>query len=400
MSFENYDFERISYDDFVKARGLVYFLRKMDPKKSRRSFVVSDSSLLLNKTEDISLLKTNTNYYKDPLIENIIKERRLISINTNYPSWEDLLSARTKSKFKVNLLALGDVGSNLAIGLRLLGGDSLSSLNIYDRNENNLNRWFHELNQITIPFNERALAPVGKVKYDELFDCDIFVFCASKGIPSLDSGVKDVRMAQFKSNSGIISEYARMAREKNFRGIFAVVSDPVDLLCKVVFLESNKNDLGELDFKGLAPEQIIGYGLGVMNARAAFYADKLGFYDEYVDEGRVFGPHGKGLICANSISNYDDIRSKELTQAVINANLVIRDFGYKPYIAPSLSSGSISLIHTMESKWFYGSSYMGGSYIGSRCRYINNSIEIERLDLPDKLYARIKATNKKLADII
>jgi len=122
----------------------------------------------------------------------------------------------------------------------------------------------------------------------------MFVFCASKGVPPIDSQVDDVRMAQFEANKEIITEYAVMARDENFKGIFAVVSDPVDLLCKVAFLESNKNDKGNLDFNGLASNQIIGYGLGVMNARACYHAKKSKDTLHFIKEGRVFGPMGKG----------------------------------------------------------------------------------------------------------
>lgn len=400
ISFDNYNFEKISYEDLKKNQGRLYFLRRLDPLYSRRSFLISDSSLLLNKKEDLKLLKLGEDFYRDSYLEALIKEKRLISINTNYPKWEEVLFKKKPDKYRVNLLALGDVGSNLAIGLRLLGGDSISSLNIYDRNENNLNRWFHELNQINVPFKENSLPIVRKLDSKELFDCDIFIFCASKGIPTLDSDIKDVRMAQFEANSKIVKEYALMAREKGFEGIFALVSDPVDLLCKVAFLESNKSPSGDLDFQGMAAEQIIGYGLGVMNGRASFYADQMGWGEDYINEARVFGPHGEGLVCANSIENYDEELSDQLTESVLNANLVVRSFGYKPYIAPSLSSGSISLVHTMTSKWFYGSTYMGGAYIGSKCRLINNTIELERLDLPDSLYERLVATNKKLVDLL
>ena len=91
----------------------------------------------------------------------------------------------------------------------------------------------------------------------------------------MGSDITDVRMAQFKSNSEIIGEYSKLARERNFQGIFAVVSDPVDLLCKVAFLESNKDNEGNMDFKGLSSDQIIGYGLGVMNGRACFMQSSL-----------------------------------------------------------------------------------------------------------------------------
>ena len=58
----------------------------------------------------------------------------------------------------------------------------------------------------------------------------------------------------------------RMARENHFQGLFCVVSDPVDPLCRAVLLESNKNEAGELDGQGLFPHQVRGFGLGVMNA--------------------------------------------------------------------------------------------------------------------------------------
>ena len=99
---------------------------------------------------------------------------------------------------------------------------------------------------------KEALPPVNPLKKEELFHCHMFIFCASKGIPPVGSDIQDVRMAQFESNSKIIKEYAIMAREMRFKGVFAVVSDPVDLLCKVAFLESNKDENGNYDFKGIS----------------------------------------------------------------------------------------------------------------------------------------------------
>lgn len=64
-------------------------------------------------------------------------------------------------------------------------------------------------------------------------------------------------------------------QKQNFKGIFAVVSDPVDLLCRAAFIESNKNPDGTFNFSGLSSDKIFGYGLGVMYARAAYYAEKI-----------------------------------------------------------------------------------------------------------------------------
>lgn len=310
------------------------------------------------------------------------------------------IKKQKKKKWRLNLIALGDVGSTLLIGLRLLGGELVDSIGIYDRNENKVNRWEHELNQIRIPFGKKD-SPEIKIIYEEdLFNCDMFIFCASKGIPPVGSKIEDVRMVQFESNSKIIEEYSKIARDSNFEGIFAVVSDPVDLLCKVAFLKSNEDIHGNVDFLGLSSDQIIGYGLGVMNARALYYSEKSTDTKEYLIEGRVFGPHGEGLIVANSIENYDDKKSVDLTNKVITANLKVREFGYKPFVAPALSSGTLSILSTIKGDYFYGATYMNSIYMGSSCRLLDSGIQVEQYTLPPLLKNRIINTYNRLENII
>lgn len=404
FSLEKYEyFNSITEEEIKSQDGKIYFLRKLDPFKSRQNFLVNHPSLLFTEEEGINLLLLDGSNCFDSIpkwIIDKINKNNVVSINTNYPNWEDVLYLEKKKKWRVNLIALGDVGSTLAIGLRLLGEETIESIGIYDRNENRLQRWEYELNQIRRPLDERAFPRVEKVHESELFNCDMFIFCASKGIPPVGSQVKDVRMAQFNSNSDIIKEYAILARKGKFKGIFAVVSDPVDLLCKVAFLESNKDEEGSLDFKGLASNQIIGYGLGVMNGRAAYYAEKSQDTIHYLDEGRAFGPHGEGLIIANSIENYNEQLSDYLTDKTINANKDVRALGYKPYVAPSLSSGALSIISTINGNWFYGSTYMGEAYIGSKCRLVDNQLEIEQLPLPKNLFSKINSTYERLVSII
>jgi hypothetical protein len=54
----------------------------------------------------------------------------------------------------------------------------------------------------------------------------------------------------------------------------------------------------------------------------------------------------------------------------------------------------------MSGDWFYGSTYMGGAYIGAKCRLINNNIEVEKLNLPEPLFSKIKAAYERLVKII
>ena len=99
-----------------------------------------------------------------------------------------------------------------------------------------------------------------------------------------------------------------------------MVSDPVDPLCRAAWLESNRSESGVTDNNGLKPAQIQGYGLGVMNSRAVYYAKRDSRFRSFLTEGRAFGPHGKDLIIANSIERYDDELSKELTILAVEAN--------------------------------------------------------------------------------
>ena len=301
-------------------------------------------------------------------------------------------------KKRVNLVGLGDVGGMLLTGLKLLGGDVISEIGIYSPGDT-MRRYEYEMNQIAYPGGEYPLPEVLMVEKDALFDCDVFLFCASKAVPALDSGVKDVRMYQYEANREIVGEYAKMAREKGFRGLFAVVSDPVDPLCKAAYVESNTNESGILDGKGLLPNQIKGYGLGVMNSRAAYFARRDARFKSFLTEGRAFGPHGKDLVIANSIKHYDDELSKELTHLTVEANLRVREIGFKPYIAPAISSGAISILLTLRGQWHYSSNYWGGVFLGCRNRMTADGPEVEQLPLCEALYRRIEHAYQELQKI-
>lgn len=295
--------------------------------------------------------------------------------------------------FRVNLLALGDVGATLIMGLKILGGGLIERIGIYDVNPAVMSRYEIEMNQIGWPFGTKKLPEVVCLDREDLFDCDMFVFCASKAVPPIGSA-GDVRMMQLEANSRIVAEYGRMAGEKNFKGIFAVVSDPVDPLCKAALMAS-----------GLEPGQVRGYGLGVMNKRAEYYASGEPRFASYLKEGRAFGPHGGDLVIANSIDNYDDEISRRLTELTVSANLKVRELGFKPYIAPALSSGAISLILTLHGEWNYSSVYLGkgteGAFLGIRNRIDFNSgrVLVEDLPLPEKLYERIEKAYRNLCEI-
>ena len=228
----------------------------------------------------------------------------------------------------------------------------------------------------------------------------MFVFCVASQVPPIGSEKHDVRMVQLDANSKILSIYAKLARSSNFKGIFAVISDPVDLLCKSALISSNTNKMGVYDFKGLLPEQIRGYGLGVMNARANYFAMQNVETKHYQNEGRAFGPHGNGLVIADSINNYNKRLSQELTKKTLAANLQVRKTGYKPYIAPAISSAALPIVETLRGNWHYSATFVGGVYMGARNRLNNTEIEIETLDIPSALVIELEKTYKMLGGML
>lgn len=396
------ELNRISESEAKDSKEIIYALNRINPLKSRRYFSITDPSLIFLKEEGIHLIQKSRkiDYDLPGWLKERIKEKRVSSLNAEYPNWQNVLTYKFPSRWKVNIVGLGDVGGILLTGLRLLGGSCIESIGIYDKNINAIKRWELEANQIFYPFTAYRFPEVYPLREENIFDCDLFIFCATVGVPSLGEEQEDVRMKQFEGNFKIISDYARKARGKSFKGIFAIISDPVDLLCKAVFLTTNKNTSGEFDFKGLAAEQIRGYGLGVMHARADYYSKQNTETSKYDREGRAFGPHGQGLVIANSLKKYDESLSEMLTDQTIKANLEVRKTGFKPYVAPALSSGSYPLIATMTGKWHYSATFMGGVFMGAKNRLLKSGTEIERLDLPVILVEKIKRSYRELGNIL
>ncbi len=375
--------------------GEILFLFRRPPLTGRETFAVTHPSQL-TADEGPEVLTTAQPSREVPAdLARAIAQKRVRAVNAAHPRWEELLDLPPRGdKVRVNLLALGDVGSTLAMGLKLLGGDVISTLGLCDVRENVPQRWEFELGQIAVPFPRVKI-----VKPEDVFGCDVFLFCASRFVP--DTAVKDgdVRMAQYELNRPLAASYGRMAREAGFKGMFCVVSDPVDPLCRAALLESNRNENGELDYKGLFPHQVRGFGLGVMNARARYYAEKDPRFVDFLIDGRTFGPHGEGLIVANSVSRYDDALSRELTEKTKHANLDMRQLGYKPYVAPALSSGALSLLGCLRGVWHCSSTYLDGVFMGAQNRVAPNGPQLERLPLPGALLERIRETMEQLKQI-
>ena len=380
--------------------GEVLWVFHRPPLSGRDTFPVTDPAQLTEREGVASLCAAPGPEGLPRELTNAIRAGRVRAVNLAHPRFEELMAPLPRpEKVRVNLLALGDVGSTLLLGLRLMGGDVISSIGICDLREGVAQRWEFELNQIQLPGPYDVLPPVEIVSPEQLFDGDVFLFCASRFVPDTAVKTGDVRMAQYRLNRELAALYAQKARQARYRGLFCVVSDPVDPLCRAVLTESNRAPSGEMDYQGLFSHQVRGFGLGVMNARAAYYARKDPRFASFLTEGRSFGPHGEDLVIANSIRHYNDALSRQLTEQAVRANLRMRELGFKPYVAPALSSGALSLLLCLRGRWHCSSTYLDGVFMGARNRVLPTGTELERLPLPQALQDRLQITMDRLRAI-
>ena len=368
------------------------FLVRRDPMKTRGLYRIGDLSEL-SEPETARCLTPATP--DAGVLADFVCEHGAGVLNVSFRNAFRVLQAWNAPKREglvLTLVGLGDVGGTALLGLKLLGHE-LAKIQIYDPNAAQCARYEMELNQV-LSVDGLPLPEVVICKENALFDCDLFAFTASRGVPGLDSGVQDVRMAQYAANREMVGAYARMAREAGFTGLFCQISDPVDHLSRSVFLQSNRNGQGQFDFAGLLPEQVQGFGLGVMAARCAYYARQLRLEESSL---RVYGPHGQGLVCANSCGNaFDPALSASLTEQTRTANLRVRELGFKPYLAPALSSAAVSLLRLVRGQAHYGAVPLGGAYFGCVSRMTPLGVELVREPICPQLLKQLEETRAAL----
>ena len=323
--------------------------------------------------------------------------RKFDSQKQTKPVW---MQRECGDRKRIHLAGLGDVGRNVALGLTLLGDTLIEKIGLYDLSPEQCRRMETELSQIAPPPGGRRIPTVTAVTWENIFDCEVFLFCATKSVPALGSEVKDVRMAQYEANKRIVSLYARQAARVGYEGLFVVVSDPVDLLCMEALRSSSEESQGKA--RSLTPDQIRGCGLGVMNARAAYYAKRHPEFSLYLTEGRAFGPHGKDLVIANSTdpAHYDDGCSRALTEMTVNANMEVRQLGFKPFLAPAISSAVLTLLAMLQGQWNYSAAYLNGLYFGALNRQTPQGVQWEENSLPDALFDRLEKAYRGLEEIL
>lgn len=373
------------------------FLVRRDPLTSRGIFAVSEPGEIFEPDGTNLLLPPRPGTLESQAAA-LVREAGACVLNTAFARCFDVLPCFLRPKrggLRLNVAGLGDVGGTLLTGLVLLDGP-VETLGVFDFYRPLMERYWLELNQVLPTAPGRVMPRVVPAEETALLDCDVLLFAASKGVPPVGSAVEDVRMVQYAANRELLRVYARQARDGGFRGLFCQISDPVDQLARYVFWESNRDETGRFDFKGLLPEQVRGFGLGVMEARARFAASERGID---FTRGTVYGPHGKDLVAVNDPgAGYDGVLSRQLSQATATANLAVRELGFKPYIAPGLSSAAISILAMLKGEEHAAAVPLDGAYFGCHSRFTRLGPRLKREDLHPALFEQIGQVHKRLKE--
>ncbi len=352
----------------------LYVQGDRNPRQAKARFVISHPSQTRGEEQRAHVAGTAGMSFLPELLP-FVRNHTLLYENRNAQVPQEIPTVP-----RIHIIGLGDVGIHCALGLRLLGKTDIH-IGLFARQFETAEGLSMELNQCVPPDPNCPMPEVFAVKSDDLLACDALVFAAAAGVPKTLQPGDDVRMMQFQANKEILHHYLERIRNEGFQGTLFILSDPVDALC--AFAAQKLEEI-------LPRERILGLGLGVMAARAAFYAKDLA--PEYFTEGKAYGPHGEGLWIANSLENYDDQISSELTRLAKTANLAIRGKGQKPFYGPSISSGAYSLLAWARQEWFYASVALSDVYFGCRIRRTGEHLLLEYNHVPNPLASRLDET--------
>ena len=74
----------------------------------------------------------------------------------------------------------------------------------------------------------------------------------------------------------------------------------------------------------------------------------------------------------------------------------MRALGFKPYLAPAVSSAAVSILQLVRGEAHYGAVPLGGAYFGCRSRMTRLGVELLREELHPALLAELERTHRAL----
>ena len=99
-----------------------------------------------------------------------------------------------------------------------------------------------------------------------------------------------------------------------------------------------------------------------------------------------------------TLGGHSDVDTAAETHQAETANLFVRSLGFKPYLAPGLSSAAVSVLRALRGDWHDGAVPLGGAYFGCRAKLGVSGPEIRRERLHPELMQRITESYRKLEE--
>ena len=78
----------------------------------------------------------------------------------------------------------------------------------------------------------------------------------------------------------------------------------------------------------------------------------------------------------------------------------IRALGFKPFLAPAISSAVLTLLAMLRGEWQYSAAYLNGLYFGALNRQTPEGVRWETQPLPEALFARLEKAFIGLEEIL
>ena len=78
----------------------------------------------------------------------------------------------------------------------------------------------------------------------------------------------------------------------------------------------------------------------------------------------------------------------------------VRALGFKPFLAPAMSSAVLTILALLRGEWNYSAAYLNGLYFGALNRQTSEGVEWESCPLPDLLFVRLEEAFESLKEIL
>lgn len=251
------------------------------------------------------------------------------------------------------------------------------------------------------PFYPRDLV-IRAGEYEDMADRDVIVICSGK-IPEED------RLNELDLNKKDVADYTRKIVDAGFKGIFIVVTNPVDVITYEVYKVSGFHD-----------SRVIGSGTFLDSARLqVVISEKLGISPNSVDAS-VLGEHGESQFVPWSqvkidslpIDDYQEIHPelfKDFNRDEVEDETrrrgweIFRGKGSTQYGIGNTVNDIIQAIARDEKVLLKGSCLLEGQY-GLTDLYISTPIRIGKDGIEEKIQLDLSEDElgklKKAADII